>query len=249
MLDHSILTCEYLVDQSIPAHNQIFADPELLASAELQYAKDKSGPLAEYGASGTVAFPKIEALYQSKEFSCLDKATQKFLREPTRPSAEIWLGSGPAAYGGEVKVAESYMTHELLLQNNLSRGTVTLESKNPRDLPVIDPQFLENPYDQRIAIETVREAIKIAQSSAYRGTIQKIVHGPGNMQDVSRVDMSDKSILKFVRENLGQGYHSMSTCKMGPRDDREAVVDESFKVHSIQGVRVADLSVCPVLTK
>lgn len=89
MFDHSILTCEYLVDPSIPAHNQIFADPALLADAEARYGKDKTGPLAEYGASGSVAFPKIDSLYQSKEFQALDIATQNFLLEETRPSAEV----------------------------------------------------------------------------------------------------------------------------------------------------------------
>lgn len=141
------------------------------------------------------------------------------------------------------------MTHELLLQNNLSRGTVTLRSSNPRDLPVIDPKFLDHPYDRWIAIETIREAIRVVQANSYEGTVIRMVHGPGTEADVQKIDTSDDSVLEFVRANLGQGYHSMSTCKMGQRNDPMAVVDKSFKVFGVKGVRVADMSVCPVLTK
>lgn len=251
MLDHTILTCEYLVDPSIPAHNQIFDDPAQLAKAEEEYARNKTGPLAVYGSSGTVAFPRIQRLLESEEFKNLDPIAQKIMAEPTRPSAEIWLGSGPAAYEGDIKPQESYMTHELLLQNNLSKGRVSLRSKNPRDLPIIDPRFLEHPYDKRIVIETVREAIKIAQATAYKGVIRKMVHGPGGgtTDELSTINPSDEEILDFGRANLGQGYHSMSTCTMGPSHDAFTVVDKAFKVIGVGGLRVADLSVCPVLTK
>lgn len=126
MLDHSIITCEYKVDNHLPAHNKVFLDPKILAEAEAEYKKSRTGPLAMYGSSGSVAFPRIQRLFESKEFSDLDSPTKAFLLEPTRPSAEIWLGSGPSVYEGNVE--ESYITHELLLQNNLSKGVVSIQS-------------------------------------------------------------------------------------------------------------------------
>lgn len=148
-----------------------------------------------------------------------------------------------------MKPEESYLTHELLLQNNLSKGTLTLRSKNPRDLPVINPRFLDDPYDKRIAIETVREAMKVASTGAYESVIEEMVHGPGNKSNVAdAVNVDDETILEFVRENLGQGYHFMATCKMGSKNDVTRVVDAQFKVQGVEGLRVADLSVCPVLT-
>jgi choline dehydrogenase-like flavoprotein len=241
MLDHSILTTEYRVDPRIPAHNQIFANPALLADAEAQYARTHTGPVGMYGSSGAVAFPRIEKMYQSTEFQQLDTPTKAHLLEPTRPSAEIWLASGSSAYMGEVHPEESYMTFELLLQNNLSRGTVSLRSKNPRDLPVIDPNFLSHPFDRRIAIESVRAAMLPGETAAYKDVIEEMVHGPSDVSD-------DDSILECVRANLGQGYHSMGTCKMGRKDDETRVVDADFRVRGMQGLRIADLSVRPILT-
>ncbi|EXJ57392.1 hypothetical protein A1O7_07739 [Cladophialophora yegresii CBS 114405] len=238
MLDHSILTLEYLVDDDNAAHNQIFESPELLAEADLQYARDKTGPHNVFGTSGTVAFPKLEALFRSTEFEDLDEDTKSFMLEPTRPNAEIWLGSGPVAFPGDPGAV--YMHHELLLQNNLSRGTVCLKSADPRDPPEINPHFFEHPYDQRIALETVKLAMKISEADAYKSYIREVVHAPSGNDDTT--------IRAFIRQNLGQGYHSMGTCKMGSDSDPDAVVDTDFRVIGVQGLRVADLSVCPILT-
>lgn len=248
MLDHSIITSEYKADDRIPAHNQIFLDPELNKQANKQYAESRTGPLAMYGSSGTVAFQRIQKLFESKEFSDLDSQTQSFLNESTRPSAEIWLGPGPNYHPSD-NPKESYITHELLIQNNLSRGTVSIRSNNPRDYPVVDPNFLAHPFDKRIAIETVRTALKVAGSNAYGGIIEKLVHGPRiDIKSTNPDTLSDEELLRFIRENLDQGYHSMATCKMGKERDPTAVVDDRFRVFGMRNLRVADLSVCPVLT-
>ncbi|KAJ5292832.1 uncharacterized protein N7443_008785 [Penicillium atrosanguineum] len=226
MLDHSIITCEYKVKNSIPAHNQLFLNPGLLAEAEA----------------------RIQRLFDSKEFSNLSTKEQEFLMEPTRPSAEIWLGSGPSVYRDN-RPEESYMTHELLLQNNLSQGTVMVRSKNPRDNLIVHPNFMAHPFDRRTAIETVRMALKIASTEAYQDTIERMVHGPDIEFATADLDtISDEVMLDFIRKNLDQGYHSVSTCRMGKISDPEAVVDFRFQVKGMENLRVADLSVCPILT-
>jgi choline dehydrogenase-like flavoprotein len=248
MLDHSIITCEYKVRNSIPAHNQLFLDPVSLAKAEERYAKDHTGPLAMFGSSGTLTFPRIQRLFESKEFSDLSAKERSFLMEPTRPSAEIWLGSGPSVFQDN-RPSESYMTHELLLQNNLSKGAVLIRSKNPRDQLIVNPNFMDHPFDRRIAIETVRMALKIARTKAYQGSIERMVHGPDIEFGTADLDaISDEVMLDFIRKNLDQGYHSMSTCRMGKTSDPDAVVDSRFRVKGMKNLRVADLSVCPILT-
>lgn len=248
MLDHSIITCEYKVKNSIPAHNQLFLNPGLLAEAEAQYSKDRTGPLSMYGSSGTLAFPRIQRLFGSEEFSKLTSKEKDFLMEPTRPSAEIWLGSGPSVYQ-DGRPEQSYVTHELLLQNNLSQGTVMIRSKDPRDSLIVNPNFMSHPFDRRIAIETVRMALKIARTEAYRGTIERMVHGPDIEFETADLDaITDEVMLNFIRKNLDQGYHSVSTCRMGKASDPDSVVDFRFQVKGMSNLRVADLSVCPILT-
>ena len=240
MLDHSILTLEFRVKDSETDFCRLFNDEKLLTAAERQYQQDRSGPLSIFGTSGAVAFPKIESLHLSAEFAELPRSTQEFLKHPQRPSAEIWLGSGYAAFQGPIGPNDGFITFELLLQNNLSRGAVSLKPKADGVAFIVDPNFLDHSYDRRIAIESVRQALKIAQASSYKSETLEMVHGP-ELE-------SDEAILTFVRKNLGQGYHSVGTCKMGLKSDSASVVDRNFDVIGLKGLKMADLSVCPILT-
>jgi len=58
---------------------------------------------------------------------------------------------------------------------------------------------------------------------------------------------SDEEILEWVREDGETAYHPSCTCKMG-LDDMSVVHPDSLKVHGIEGVRVVDASVMPVVT-
>ena len=40
----------------------------------------------------------------------------------------------------------------------------------------------------------------------------------------------------------------MSTCVMGKTGDRNRVVGRDFRVEGLKGLRIADMSVCPILT-
>lgn len=49
-----------------------------------------------------------------------------------------------------------------------------------------------------------------------------------------------------LRAHLGTSQHLSGTCRMGSADDQRAVVDECGRVHGIDGLTIADLSVLPV---
>jgi choline dehydrogenase-like flavoprotein len=56
----------------------------------------------------------------------------------------------------------------------------------------------------------------------------------------------DDVLAAFVRKVVNHGYHQMSTLVMGK--DESSAVDKDFKLSGVEGVRVVDLSVCPLLT-
>jgi choline dehydrogenase-like flavoprotein len=238
--DHSALACEFIVTPTILGHNQILNSPGLLASAKEEYAKTRSGPLAVFGASASLIFPRLSNVLGSSEKLALNTKAQAFLDVSTRPSTEIWMHSGPLFYTGPCPPDASVLVIEGLNQNCLSKGNLTLGSVDPRDPPVIDLQYLAHPYDVRVAIETVREIVKLSRTPALANIIQHPLLAP--------TGDSDTDLEHFVRQNLTQGFHGMGSCAMGRQQDTKRVVNNRFSVIGTAGLRVADMSVCPILT-
>ena len=56
-------------------------------------------------------------------------------------------------------------------------------SPNPKDPPLIDPQFLTHPFDRRVAIESVREALKLLNLEALATDRIRLAAGPRGDSD------------------------------------------------------------------
>jgi choline dehydrogenase len=59
-------------------------------------------------------------------------------------------------------------------------------------------------------------------------------------------DQADEDILNWARDTATTIYHPTGTCKMG--NDDMAVVDAQLKVYGIEGLRIADASIMPIIT-
>jgi choline dehydrogenase len=119
-----------------------------------------------------------------------------------------------------------------------SVGQVTLRSANPLDAPLIDPNYLAEEDDLRVLVEGVKLARRLLRAPAfdvYRGE----EYTPG------KEVQTDAEIAAYVRGNVQNIYHLAGTCKMG--HGPSAVVDHELRVHGIQGLRVADASIMPVI--
>jgi choline dehydrogenase-like flavoprotein len=162
--------------------------------------------------------------------------------------------SGPLYYTGPtLQKTDSIISHEILLQNCQSRGYVKLVSADPLTPPVIHPNYFSHPYDVRMAIEALRQLLRIAQTSTYRRVLKGTLIGPwsqlGEIDDLDPDALPEDILAAFARETIVQGLHGVSTCKMSKPEDPMGVVDAQFRVRGVQGLRVADISVCPILTR
>ncbi|KQV39371.1 MULTISPECIES: choline dehydrogenase [unclassified Rhizobium] len=133
----------------------------------------------------------------------------------------------------------TFQNHIGLMRAN-SRGQLRLRSKDPRDTPEIHLNYFQDPVDRqslREGIEIVRKVVGSPAMDPYRK--REISPGP----NLHRED----ELNNWIDENVITAFHQSGTCKMGPAGDRMNVVNPTLRLHGIQGLRVADASIMPVV--
>jgi 5-(hydroxymethyl)furfural/furfural oxidase len=59
----------------------------------------------------------------------------------------------------------------------------------------------------------------------------------------------DAALEAWVRESAIGAWHASCSCRMGQRNDRNAVVDTHGRVYGVEGLRVADTSIMPFVPR
>jgi choline dehydrogenase len=119
-----------------------------------------------------------------------------------------------------------------------SRGWVKAKSADPFEAPLIRTNFLAEENDVR----TIRDGVKILRNVFAQKEFDDL---RGDEVTPGAQRTSDDDIDAWIRETAETIFHPVGTCKMGI-DDR-AVVDAELKVRGVEGLRVADASIIPVL--
>jgi choline dehydrogenase len=119
-----------------------------------------------------------------------------------------------------------------------SRGTVRIRSRDPRDAPAMQPNYLSTALDRRCAIEGIKLARTLAATASLKPYVAE-EYRPG------KEAVSEEQLLEFARNYGATIFHPSGTCKMG--SDAMAVVDAQLKVHGIENLRVVDCSIMPTL--
>ena len=79
-----------------------------------------------------------------------------------------------------------------------------------------------------------------------RQLLNRFVTGGYALDDVLR---SPDRLRSFIREAVVGAWHASSSCRMGSPDDRLAVTDPAGRVYGVQGLRVVDASIFPVIPR
>ena len=122
-----------------------------------------------------------------------------------------------------------------------SRGSVKLQSSDPKVPAMFNSGSLSNEDDLDLLVEGTKKAIEIFKAPA----LQEVMKGFALPGVASLSD--DEALRDFVRQNAKTVYHPAGTAKMGPQSDPFSVVDETLNVHGVKGLRVADASIMPTL--
>lgn len=122
-----------------------------------------------------------------------------------------------------------------------SRGSIKIRSTDPRQPPKISFNYMDHEEDweeMRACVRLTREIFAQTAFDRYRGA--EVVPGP-QVQ-------SDAQIDAFIAGNVESGYHPSGTCRMGDPASLDTVVGPDLKVVGLEGIRVIDSSVMPIIT-
>ena len=193
------------------------------ARAGLQYLMYKTGPVAS-------------SLFQSGAFWYSGGLPSSGSSGPC--DLQFHFGQGSGIEAGVASMPKGGITLNAAFMRPQSRGTVRLRSSNPKDAPLIDPNYWQVPEDRERHIAGLKIAREILRQPALKPFLKaEKLPGP----DVN----TDQELFEYTCANAKTQHHPVGACMMGV--DNMAVVDPELKLHGIDGLRVCDSSIMPVI--
>ncbi|KAF8861050.1 alcohol oxidase [Acephala macrosclerotiorum] len=142
-------------------------------------------------------------------------------------------------FGGPVYFRGFYPAH-----NRNTAGTVTLRSANPLDTPLINFNSFDtgtttdgaDEKDLQAFYEGVEFARQANRAQNCNDSFEEVWPGPNIT--------SEADVKKFIKHEAF-GHHASCTAAIGKDGDPFAVLDSSFRVRGVKGLRVVDASAFP----
>jgi choline dehydrogenase len=193
------------------------------------YGADKPKPLAEW------------LLRRSGPLTSSVAEVVAFVRTRAGlPAADIQYHMGATYF--EAHGAEEFDGHAMAIAPVLvaprARGRVWLRSSDPLAKPRILTNSLSEPEDVASLLAGMSLAREIA---AHEPLAAKVVRElkPGAQK------VGEDALLDDLRRRVELIYHPVGTCRMG--SDEDAVVDPELRLRGLEGLRVIDASIMPVI--
>jgi choline dehydrogenase len=184
----------------------------------LQYLLGRTGPFASN------VFESVGFLKTKPD---IDRPDVQFVFQPAaRPRPTFPL---PIGHGFAISPVSLYPK---------SRGTVTLQSPDPHAAPAIDPALLSVDEDIQPLIRAIKIARRILGAPSF-ARYHAAETAPG------AAIQSDADIGDFIRASSYTVHHQVGTCRMG--EHPEAVVDSQLRLRGLDGLRIVDASVMPLV--
>jgi choline dehydrogenase len=120
-----------------------------------------------------------------------------------------------------------------------SRGSVRLASSDPTAKPIVRNDFYTAGDDMQRMIAALRLTLDICGQAAMRPYSAEPFNTPEGD--------SDDALRAHAARTTFAIYHPVGTCRMG--DDADAVLDPELRVNGLEGLRVVDASVMPVVPR
>ena len=119
-----------------------------------------------------------------------------------------------------------------------STGSIHISGPETDDKPRLIPSIPTTDHDRALTIKIFHKTREILGTEPFAHMVEAETIPGRTLRD-------DVDILDYAINTGGRGFHTTSTCAIGPNDDD--VVDARLKVRGTSNLRVVDASVFPTL--
>ncbi|MDP7363920.1 MAG: GMC family oxidoreductase N-terminal domain-containing protein [Candidatus Latescibacteria bacterium] len=213
--------------------------------------------LEEMGVPTVCDLPGVgQNLREHPQIGVTLRAKEQYLTEGTEPRLQMGLrytATGSSLRNDMLIIPASFATEEgyyttahskplgFYLVGSLylaaSAGDLTLASIDPHQQPILNYNYLDDPFDAQRLRESIRIIIDLLEHEGLKELVAERL-APTDAQLTT-----DAALDEWIRTNVTTSHHVSSTCKMGT--DPLAVVDGYGKVHGLENLRVADAAIMP----
>lgn len=167
---------------------------------------------------------------------------------------------------GQVKLASRDWRREPVVEFNLLSDTRDLDRlkngfRKMAALQMMAPlkAVTDNPFPASYSDRVRKIGVVNAKNKFLTSVIARFLDGPASLRKYmiekfvvegftfDQVMRDDDALEAFVRQAAIGVWHASCTCRMGRNDDPMAVTDISGRVRGVQGLRVVDASVFPIV--
>ncbi|EQL01347.1 glucose-methanol-choline oxidoreductase [Ophiocordyceps sinensis CO18] len=166
---------------------------------------------------------------------------------------DLFISGAPAAFTGyypgysyDAFKDPTYWTWIVLKAHTRNRaGTVLLRTSDPRDTPIISFNSFDTGTNENREADLDAEALVEGMMWA-RKAIRNVPKFPSPFWEVwpAHRARTAEEMKDWVKKEAW-GHHASCPCPIGADDDPMAVLDSSFRVRGVDGLRVVDASIFP----
>ncbi|KAF8124724.1 hypothetical protein EV363DRAFT_1177677 [Boletus edulis] len=255
--DHLGTSPAFYASHETETMDDVWSDPKALTAQLKEWEENGTGKIAHNAIEAAVKVRLTGEQLASHGPALRSRWETFFQHSPDKPMAMIVPFSGCSGSLGRKLICAIYY-----LMYPESVGSVHITSGEDANSPVdFDPEYCSNPGDVALLTLLYKMTRELTRRMPmYRGDVlashpnfpqgspaactEMNVPVPTDAPDIVYTAADNEAIEKFNRDKVSTTWHSLGTCAMKPRD-QGGVVDARLNVYGVQGLKVADLSICP----
>ncbi|CAG4965964.1 unnamed protein product [Colias eurytheme] len=217
---------------------------ELLSEIYNYYAQNetKDGPLSTTSIINSVAF--IKTSYEKEnapdiQIHCDGRNVAEYIADP---STYMATNVFPLSFYDGIAPRPLLLTPK-------SRGYILLNKTDPTfGAPLIYPGYLKEQEDIDRLVEAIRFLLGLEDTESFRECGARYVKVP--VEGCTDYEWGTyEYFVCILTHRTATIYHPVGTCKMGPAEDPDAVVDPRLRVYGIDKLRVVDSAIIPKIVR